>query len=235
MDNVTWWLALSAGFLSFISPCCLPLYPSFISYITGISIKDLNDKNSISKNKQIFFHASLFLLGFSCIFYVLGFSASWIGKIFIDYKDLIRMLGAIFIGFMGLFLLGVVKPTFLLQEHRFGFKNRGVSALNSFLVGVIFSAGWTPCIGPIFGSIMYASVMDPTKTFVNVTAYSLGFSIPFLLMAFFIGKTRFITKHSAIFMKIGGVLMVIIAVLLYTNKMTYISMLFSDLFNLPYF
>ncbi|KIQ85254.1 hypothetical protein RW25_12425 [Bacillus sp. L_1B0_8] len=230
MDNVTWWLALSAGFLAFISPCCLPLYPSFISYITGISIKELNDKNSVSKNKKILVHASLFLVGFSCIFYVLGFSASWVGKIFIDYKDLIRMLGAIFIGFMGLFLLGIVKPTFMLQEHRFSLKTKDVSVINSFIIGVIFSAGWTPCIGPIFGSIMYASVMDPTKTFINVTAYSLGFSIPFLLMAFFIGKTRFITRYSSIFMKIGGVLMVVIAVLLYTNKMTYISMMLSDLF-----
>ncbi|MBY7115309.1 cytochrome c biogenesis protein CcdA [Bacillus sp. 17RED48] len=163
-------------------------------------------------------------------FYVLGFSASWVGKIFINYKDLIRMLGAIFIGFMGLFLLGIVKPKFTLQEHRFGLKTRDVSVFNSFIIGLIFSAGWTPCIGPIFGSIMYASVMDPTKTFINVTAYSLGFSIPFLLMAFFIGKTRFITRYSSVFMQIGGVLMVVIAVLLYTNKMTYISMMFSDLF-----
>lgn len=234
MENVTVWLAFGGGLLSFISPCCLPLYPSFISYITGVSVNELKNKNSKTLNKNIAIHAASFLLGFSIIFYILGFSASSIGRFFTEYKDLIRMLGGIFVCTMGLFLLGIFQPKFMMQEKRFAFRRGKIGVLNSILVGIIFAAGWTPCIGPIFGTIMYANFNNPNTidTFINVTGYSLGFAIPFFLMAFFIGKARVFLKYSNLLLKIGGGLLIIIGTLLYTDKMIWINIWFSNLTTL---
>ncbi|MCY7778427.1 MULTISPECIES: cytochrome c biogenesis CcdA family protein [Bacillus] len=234
MENITIWLAFGGGLLSFISPCCLPLYPSFISYITGFSVSDLKNKQSKSANKTVLLHAVSFLIGFSLIFYILGFSASSFGKLFTEYKDLIRMLGGIFVCLMGLFLLGVFQPKFMMQERRFSFRKGKIGVINSIIIGIIFAAGWTPCIGPIFGTIMYANFTnpDPVKTLINVTAYSLGFAIPFLLMAFFIGKVKFFTKYSNALMKIGGGMLVLIGILLYTNKIVWINIWYSDIMNL---
>lgn len=233
MEKVTFLLAFGGGFLSFISPCCLPLYPTFISYITGISVSDLKENNSKKINSLIIIHAISFLIGFSLVFFILGFSASAFGSIFTSYKDLIRMLGGIFIGTMGLFMVGVFKPKFLLKEHRISFKRKDVSILNSILVGIIFSAGWTPCIGPIFSSIMYTNFLNhnSTETLINVLGYSMGFSLPFLLMAFFIGKAKFLYKYSNVLTKIGGFLMIIIGILLYTDNLISINIWFSYLTN----
>ena len=225
MQSITVWLAFGGGFLSFISPCCLPLYPSFLSYLTGFSVSDLKNKQSKGVNQIVLLHAAAFLVGFSLIFYILGFSASSVGSIFSEYKDLIRMLGGILICLMGLFLLGVFQPKFMMHERRFSFKKGKIGVLNSILVGIIFAAGWTPCIGPIFGTIAYANFTnpDPARTLILVTAYSLGFAIPFLLMAFFIGRVSFFAKYSNTLMKIGGGILVLIGILLYTNKMVWIN------------
>ncbi|MCY7776023.1 cytochrome c biogenesis protein CcdA [Bacillus licheniformis] len=232
MESVTWWLAFGGGLLSFLSPCCLPLYPSFISYITGISVNDLKNHQSNSIAKPVVIHALSFLVGFSLIFYIIGFSASSIGRIFAENQNLIRMLGGVFVTTMGLFLLGIFQPKFMIKEWRFSFRKGKIGILNSVLIGIIFAAGWTPCIGPIFGAISYANISTPANTFINVTAYSLGFAIPFLLMAFFIGKVRFFLKYSNILMKIGGGLLVVIGILLYTNKMVWINIWYSNLTSL---
>ncbi|MFT0803880.1 cytochrome c biogenesis protein CcdA [Bacillus swezeyi] len=231
---VTWWLAFGGGFLSFISPCCLPLYPSFISYITGISVSDLKHQNAKHMNHSVMIHAASFLVGFSVIFYILGFSASSIGLLFVKYHHLIRMLGGIFIVVMRMFLLGVFRPAFMLKERRFSFRKGNIGLFNSMVVGVIFAAGWTPCIGPIFGTIAYANFENPNPayTFMTVTAYSLGFAIPFLLMAFFIGKIKPFMKYSNMLMKAGGAIMVIIGVLLYTDNMIWFNIWYSNLTNL---
>lgn len=190
-----------------------------------MSVSELKEKNNSSAKKNIIYHSILFSLGFSLIYYVLGFSASTLGSFFKENQGLIRMLGGIFLVIMGLFLIGIIQPKFMMKEFRFKQKKRKGNYLNSFLVGLVFAAGWTPCIGPIFGSIMYANVIHPAplQTFLNVTAYSLGFCLPFIIMAFFIGKTRGILKYSGLFMKVGGTIMVLIGILLYFNKMYYIN------------
>ncbi|PUB06326.1 cytochrome c biogenesis CcdA family protein [Paenisporosarcina sp. OV554] len=223
MDNVTIFLALSGGFLAFISPCCLPLYPSFISYITGVSVNELKENKEASFRKMILIHSLFFSLGFSVIYYILGFSFSKIGNLFAANQTLLQMFGGIFLVFMGLFLMGIIQPTFMFKEARFNYKKKSATYLNSFIVGFVFSAGWTPCIGPIFGAIMYASVLNPAQTFVNVTAYSLGFCVPFIVMAFFIGKTKFILKYSSGLMKLGGLIIVVLGIMIYFDKMFYLN------------
>ncbi|MEB6551137.1 cytochrome c biogenesis protein CcdA [Heyndrickxia sporothermodurans] len=229
MENVTILLAFAGGFLAFISPCCLPLYPSFISYISGISVNQLKNQEDKYFKKIVFVHSVFFSLGFSIIYYILGFSLSGIGKLFIHYQHLIRMFGGIFLIVMGLFMVGLFQPKFMLKEMKFQYRKKNVSFLNSLFVGLFFAAGWTPCIGPIFSSIMYANVVNPTQTFFNVTAYSLGFCIPFIIMAFFISKTKVILKYSALLMKIGGAIIIVLGIMLYFDWMNYFNIWFSEI------
>jgi cytochrome c-type biogenesis protein len=229
--QISWWLAFAGGFLSFLSPCTFPLYPSFLSYITGISIHELKDASSMRVKITVFLHACAFLIGFSLIYYILGFSASWAGSLFMQYQNLIRMLGAVLLFVMGLILLGIFQPRVLLQEKRFSFPRKKVHYLNSILVGIVFAAGWTPCIGPIFSSILYANLLDPGKTFFYITAYAFGFALPFLITAFFIGQMKWMLQYSSLLMKIGGILLILISILLYTNKMTEINIWFTRLFD----
>lgn len=145
-------LAFGAGFLNFISPCTLPLYPAFISYITGMSLDEMNtDKKKFWKSGTL--HTILFLIGFSVIFIFLGYSSSLVGTFFYQYQDLLRQIGAIFIVLFGLMILGVFTPEFLLKEKKLQFKNRPAGYLGTFLIGLAFAAGWTPCTGPITGAV----------------------------------------------------------------------------------
>ena len=230
MENITIWVALAGGFLAFISPCCLPLYPSFVSYITGGSVNELKENKQASFRKKVLIHSIFFSLGFSVIYYVLGFSLSTIGGLFTKNETLIQMLGGIFLVFMGLFLMGIIKPEFMFKEKRIKHEKKPASYLNSFVVGFVFSAGWTPCIGPIFGAILtYGSLVNPAHTIAVVTAYSLGFCIPFIIMAFFIGKTRFILKYSSALMKFGGAIIVVMGVMIYFDKMYYLNIWTAEL------
>lgn len=220
--NLTVWLALGAGFLSFISPCTLPLYPSYLSYITGVSTKDLTGNKGIFQ-RQAMLHTVFFLIGFSTIFFALGLSANLLGDFFSNYQDLIRQLGAILIVLMGLFMLGVIQPRLLMKEKRVELKTRPSGYLGSILVGITYAAGWTPCIGPIFSAILALGVTNPEQSLIYVLAYTLGFAIPFFIMAFFIGRIKWINRYTQLMMKIGGAMMVLMGILLYTDKMTEIT------------
>jgi cytochrome c-type biogenesis protein len=228
--DLTLWLAFGAGLLSFVSPCCLPLYPSFVSYITGVSITGSKDSKHISK-KHALLHTLFFILGFSIIFLALGLSASLIGQFFSDYRDLLRQLGAIIVAVMGLFMLGLFKPQFLLKEKRIQFGRRPEGYLGSTLIGIAYAAGWTPCIGPILSAVFALGLTEPNQAILYVVAYTMGFGIPFFAMTFFIGKTKWLVKHSGKLMKIGGVMMLLTGVLLYTDKMTQITIFLIRLYG----
>lgn len=226
----TFWLAFGAGFLSFISPCCLPLYPSYLSYITGISVSELRGDRSLVFRKAIL-HTLFFVLGFSIIFISLGLTATLLGSLFKEYQSLIRQLGGILVAVMGLFMLGWFKPGLFMKEKRLEFSSKPAGYLGSTLIGISFAAGWTPCVGPILTSVLTLSASDPTKGMPLIVAYTLGFAVPFIVMSFFIGKTKWILRYSAVLMKIGGGLMVIIGALLYTNKMTDITVWLISIFG----
>lgn len=232
MQDVTLWLAFGAGFLSFISPCCLPLYPSYLSYITGMSVSQLGDKNQpIAMRKLTMTHTLFFILGFSIIFFAMGLSASWIGRLFTGNQNLIRLLGGILIIAMGLFVMGVFKPKFLMQDKKMALAKKPTGYLGSTLVGIVFAAGWTPCVGPILTSVLLLAAANPAQGLAYITAYTLGFAIPFFIMAFFIGRTKWILKHSSKLMKVGGALMVVTGILLYTDQMTTITTVLIELFG----
>jgi len=223
-------LAFGAGLLSFISPCSLPLYPAFLSYVTGISLNELKEDKGIL-NRKAMVHTLLFLLGFSAIFMALGFSTSLIGTFFIQYQDLLRQIGAIIIVFFGLVVLEIFKFDFLLSERRVQFKKRPKGYIGSVLIGMGFAAGWTPCTGPILAGVIALGVSDPGRGMLYMLFYVLGFAIPFLVMSLFIGKMKFLHNRSGLFMKIGGSLMIVMGVLLYFDMMTKIIAFLTPFFG----
>src|SRR5690606_5774179 len=154
MEQVTWWLALGAGLLSFISPCCLPLYPSYLSYITGISVTQIKTDTSRQVRMRTMSHTFFFILGFSAVFFALGYGANAFADMFREYQDLIRQISAVLIVLMGLLLMGIFQPQLLMKERKFDVSARPAGYLGSFIFGIGFSAGWSPCIGPILSSIL---------------------------------------------------------------------------------
>ncbi|MFC5987780.1 cytochrome c biogenesis CcdA family protein [Marinicrinis lubricantis] len=223
MLEVNLWIALWAGVASFISPCCLPLYPSYISYITGISVNELKSGQTKEMRVKTMTHTLFFILGFSVIYYTLGAAAGFVGDLFRDNRELISSLAAILIIVMGLFLMGVFKPQLLMKEMKLNVGLKRAGYLGTFLIGIGFAAGWSPCVGPILSAIIALASTEPGSWFPLMTAYTIGFAVPFFVMAFFIGSTRWILKYSNIIMKIGGACMIVFGILLYTGHMSKIT------------
>ncbi|HWO74392.1 MAG TPA: cytochrome c biogenesis protein CcdA [Bacillus sp. (in: firmicutes)] len=221
MTDLNLFLAFGAGFLSFISPCCLPLYPAFISYITGMSVAELKNENGMLNRRSIL-HTLFFLIGFSIIFIAIGFGTSFIGEFFFTYQDLIRQIGAIFIILFGLILVGIFQPKFLMKDRRFEFKNKPGGYIGSVLIGMAFAAGWTPCSGPILGAVLVLAAQNPSSGVVYMFAYVLGFAIPFFILSFFIGKMAWIRRNNAKIIKFGGYLMIFMGIILFFDWMTQI-------------
>ncbi|MCZ8520673.1 MULTISPECIES: cytochrome c biogenesis CcdA family protein [Paenibacillus] len=218
------WIALWAGFISFISPCCLPLYPSYLSYITGVSVGQLkSDQSSAEVRFKLVTHTLCFILGFSVVFYTMGLGASALASLFDDHRDLLRQLSAILIFVMALFLLGIFQPQWMMRERKLQLKSKPAGYIGSLLVGIGFAAGWSPCIGPILSAMLSLAATQPDSWLPLISAYSLGFAIPFFVLAFFIGSTKWILKYSSLMMKIGGGVMIVMAILLYTDQMTRIT------------
>ncbi|MRX70700.1 cytochrome c biogenesis protein CcdA [Bacillus lacus] len=230
MADLNIFLAFGAGFLSFISPCCLPLYPAFLSYITGVSVSEIKNENAMLKKRSLL-HTAFFLAGFSIIFIAMGFGASFIGQFFIQYQDLIRQLGAIFIIFFGFMVLGVFQPSFFMKERRIDIKSRPSGIAGSVLIGMAFAAGWTPCTGPILAAVISMAAVNPGSGMLYMVAYSLGFSIPFFILSFFLGSLQWIKRNSAFIMKAGGTLMIFMGIVLFFDWMTKFIIIFSDLFG----
>jgi len=228
--NLSVLLAFGAGFLSFISPCCLPLYPSFLSYITGITVDEVKRGRTVFQ-KQALLHTLFFIIGFSIIFIALGLSTSWIGSLFVNQKELIRQLGGILLVVIGLVMLQVFKMDWMMRSFKIDLKSRPLGYTGSILVGMTYAAGWTPCVGPILSGIIVLGVTDPSRALTYTLAYTLGFAIPFFVMTFFISKVSAIVKYSDQLMKIGGGIMILFGVLLYTDKLTAITRVLIQLYG----
>ena len=217
-------IAFAAGFLTFSSPCILPLIPAYISYITGISFDELKEGKRGDVRRKTLAHSLLFVLGFSAVFIALGASASYLGKFLIAYKAAISKIGGVLVILFGLYLMGLFKLDFLSKERRIKFKMRGGSKLGSFLLGIVFAAAWTPCVGPILGTIL---VMAATKETILegmwlLSVYSLGIAIPFIISALLINS---FLAHFAKFRKylfvvkfICGLLLITVGILLILGR-----------------
>ncbi len=227
-------VALGAGALSFLSPCVLPIFPAYLSYITGVSIKELEGTKTTTIRKKLLFHSIAFLLGVSLVFFSLGVGATFVGHWLKQLLNgptgvFIQQIAGIFIIIMGLFIAGWIKLPWLMQDTRKQGKRKQLGYVGTFFVGLGFAAGWTPCIGPIFAAILLLASAQPNMGLLYVIAYIVGFALPFLIFTFFIGSIRSITKYSGIIMKIGGMMIIIMGLLLFTGELTRITSFLLDL------
>ena len=210
-DSMPFLVSLAAGILSFLSPCVLPMVPIYFFYITGISAKELENRELTKKERlKILINSLLFIAGFALVFVLIGAAAAnLIGNIF-AYKW-INIIAGIIIIIFGINVGGFIKFKFMQYEKRVNFQNAG-----SFLLGVSFAFGWTPCIGPIFGTIVGMAATNPAKSITMMVLYVIGLAIPFILMAIFtiwsmklIEKTK---KYMGIIEKISGVFLIIVGI-----------------------
>ena len=202
-------IAFGAGFISFLSPCVLPLIPGYISFISGQSL------NEILVSKKInFFPLILFCFGFSTVFIILGASASFLGQTLLQNSEILRIVAGIVIIIFSLQLLGIINISFLNLEKRFDTK-RSENILFPYLIGLAFGFGWTPCIGPILGSILALASIEETlfRAVTLLSFYSLGLAIPFILAGYLTQKflifSKNFKKNINMISKIGGTILIV--------------------------
>lgn len=222
MASPNLFLAFGAGVFSFVSPCVLPIYPSFLSYVTGVSVDQLSE-GSRAVRARVLKHSLAFFAGFSVIYIALGLTASALGSFFYSSRSWLPIVGGIFIIVMGLQLLGILRLPFLMRDTRRQLASRPEGYLGSALVGLTFAAGWTPCIGPILGAVLALAATSPGYGGLLLLAYSVGFALPFIGMAYALGSVRRLARYSLLIERVGGAVMVVMGLLLATGGLERIS------------
>jgi cytochrome c-type biogenesis protein len=237
-SDVTFISAFGAGIVSFLSPCVLPLIPSYLTYITGISFADLQAEHPTHQVRmQAAIHSLLFIAGFTTIFVVLGVSVALFGRGLFAYMDMVRKVGGALIFLFGLHISGLLPIHFLLGEKRLHIHRKPAGYLGSYLVGFAFAAGWTPCVGPILGSILIlaASNASVTQGALLLLTYSLGLGIPLFLSAlamhqFLVFFNRF-KRYIRLFEILTGIFLMVIGVMVFFNYITLLSRYTNSLFG----
>lgn len=226
-NDVSLPIAFGAGFLSFFSPCILPMIPGYIMYMTGTTMEsEIEERRLFALTRTLGF-----VLGFTVVFMIMGTSASFIGKLFIRNKDLVSKISGILIILFGLNMTGIIKMNFAGSGGKVKAPKKMTNWFSSILMGIAFAAGWTPCFGPVLGSILiYAGGADTvSKGVYLLLVYSIGMAIPFILTALFINVFTNFLNRAEKFMKyfpiIGGILMIVFGLLVFFNKVINISRL----------
>lgn len=219
-------IAFTAGIFSFLSPCVLPLVPSYLTFVTGMSLEDLQEGVN---RKATFMHSMLFVVGFSTIFILLGASASFLGQFLRQYELLIARIGGVIIIILGLHLAGVFRLTPLMREKRIHLADKPAGYLGTLGVGMAFGAGWTPCIGPILGAILtYGMTQETMWAGVGLlSVYSLGLAVPFLIASlaldWFLQTFKRFRRWIPVVEKASGVLLIFLGILLLTGQFTVLA------------
>tara|TARA_B100000768_G_scaffold123107_1_gene113897 strand:- start:191 stop:898 length:708 start_codon:yes stop_codon:yes gene_type:complete len=223
-------IAFGAGLISFLSPCVLPLIPGYVSFISGQSLQD------ILKSKQVnFLPLVLFCFGFSTVFIILGASASYLGQTLLQNSNILRIIAGILIIIFSLQLIGLINISYLNLEKRFEAK-KSQNILFPYVIGLAFGFGWTPCIGPILGSILALASIEETlsKAILLLSSYSLGLAIPFVLSGYLIQKfllfSKNFKKNINLISKIGGIILLITGILILTNQLQAIGFYIIKIF-----
>jgi cytochrome c-type biogenesis protein len=230
LNKVSILLAFSAGVLSFLSPCVLPLIPAYVTYLTGIAVENIDD----GKSKLNTFYKSIgFVIGFSIIFVIMGASVSSLGKLFVANQNTLRKIGGILVILFGLHTMGIFKIKYFYYEKKlFPFK-RLSGPFGPIFMGMAFATGWTPCIGPILSSILIYAGNTATlnQGILLLVIYSLGLAIPFVLTAMAINNcSKYIKKFSKylpIVSILSGVLMILMGILIFTNNINILNRYFN--------
>ncbi len=214
-------ISFTAGVLSFLSPCVLPLIPSYVSFITGLGLDDIQ-----RSRKTTLVHSLLFVTGFTVVFLALGATATVMGRLLLQQREWVGRVGGVLVILLGFYLLGVLNIGALGRERRVHIANKPLGYLGTVLVGMAFAAGWTPCIGPILGAVLTytASSADLNRGLLLLLAYSLGLAVPFLLAALMIDRfMQLFKRYRGVIVwmsRASGVLLIIVGVLMITGSMT---------------
>ena len=212
-------IAFGAGLISFLSPCVLPLIPGYIAYISGSSLNELLEKKNVNLLPII-----LFTFGFSIVFIIFGASATYLGKFLLSNSFPLRIIAGVIIIFFSLHIIGIINIKFLNYEKKI-YTDRNNTFFSSILIGMAFAFGWTPCIGPILGSILIlaSTTENIGKGILLLSSYSLGLAIPFILSGYLIQKfillSKNIRKKMNVITKVGGILLFLTGILILTNQL----------------
>lgn len=230
MFDVSIYMAFIAGLVSFLSPCVLPLVPGYISFISGVDLEELNGNAPVlnREKRMIILNAIFFITGFSLVFILLGASATWVGAFLVSKMSILMKIAGVVVIVFGIFKMGLIRALFFYREFSFQIKDKKFGLVGALLIGAAFAFGWTPCIGPILGSILaYAGTLENVSQGIMLLfIYSMGLGVPFLLTA--IGVNKFfgffdrIKKYMRPLEIITGVILVIFGFLIFTNKLVLI-------------
>ena len=223
-------LAIGAGLLSFLSPCVLPLIPGYISYISGNSLNDLIEKKIVN-----LFPIILFTVGFSIVFVIFGAASTFLGQVLLQNSNELRIAAGLTIVILSLHIIGIINIKFLNYEKRIQ-TNSNTSFYSPILIGMAFAFGWTPCIGPILGSILVLAATEESlnKGIILLFSYSLGLAIPFILSGYLIQKfllfSKGFKKNIGLVSKIGGIILLITGILILTNQLQALGFYLLNIF-----
>lgn len=227
MSDINILVAFTAGIFSFLSPCVLPLIPSYLSFVSGVSLEEMRAAEIASHlRRRVVLNSLAFILGFSLVFISLGVSASFLGGLFLSYRTFIRILGGVFILLVGIYLTGIFKIAPLERYLQFNLKDKPAGYLGSVLVGITFAVAWTPCVGPILGAILALAGTsgEIQRGILLLASYAAGLALPLFLSAvavnsFFQFSRSFRRYIQAVHIG-AGVLLIIVGILLITDYMT---------------
>ncbi len=230
--------AFLAGLVSFISPCVLPLVPSYLSFLTGTSLEDLKTQDSAAAKARVLTNAVAFICGFTLVFILFGLSVSALGGAFADHKMLIAQIGGVIIIVLGLNMIGIFKIPMLMMDKRFHLQPRKASVWVSFLVGVGFAAGWSPCIGPILAGILLIASQDKiAQAMWLLFVYSMGLAIPFLIIALSISRSLAFLNRIKRYLRpieaVAGGVLVLTGIVLVTGAFTRVAGFFYQYVKPP--
>ncbi|RPH48579.1 MAG: cytochrome c biogenesis protein CcdA [Desulfobacteraceae bacterium] len=223
-DTISYSAAFIAGLVSFFSPCIFPLIPGYFTFITGFSLDQLTGEYEARIRKKVFLSTASYVMGFSAVFILMGASASFLGGIVFAYREIIRVAGGLIVIILGIHLTGIIRIRSLEFEKRVQIRNKPLNYIGAFLVGTAFGAGWSPCIGPLLGSILiYAGSRESVYEGIFLLAlYSAGLAVPFITISVFINFLVKFIKKAAFAMKYinaaAGILLVIVGLLLVTKR-----------------
>ena len=223
-------VAFGAGLLSFLSPCVLPLIPGYISYVSGQSLQEVINSKKINP-----FPLILFCLGFSTVFIIFGASASLLGQLFLQNSEMLRVLAGVIIVIFSFQLIGIINIPYLNFEKRFDAKE-SKNVFFPYIIGLAFGFGWTPCIGPILGSILALASIEDTlaRAILLLIFYSLGLALPFILSGYLIQRFLLLSKNFKrnmnLISKTGGIILLITGILILTNQLQVIGFYIIEIF-----
>ncbi len=227
MTDINVFVAFAAGIFSFLSPCVLPLIPSYLSFVSGVSLDEIrNDQARLRVRWRVILNSIAFIIGFSLVFVSLGASASFLGSFFLSYRNPIRLAGGAFIVLVGLYLVGVFRIPALERYLQINLKDKPAGYFGSMIVGITFAVAWTPCVGPILGAILAiaGTSADVGRGTLLLATYAAGLALPFFLSALAVNSffqfSRVFRRYIQPLHVASGVLLVIVGVLLLTDYMT---------------